>query len=113
NLFKVNKSPGLIDYLFSGAELKDIVRKTDIENHYYITSGTIPPNPAEMLASKQMENFLDDMKKIYDIIIIDSPPVIAVTDSEILSRVVDGTILVVSSELTETEMLVRAIELLK
>lgn len=113
NLFNVSKTPGLIDYLFGQTKLEDITRKSEIDNLSYITSGTIPPNPAEMLASQQLEDFLTEMKKIYDIIIIDSPPVVAVTDSEILSRKVDGAILVVSSEVTEADMLKRAVELLK
>ncbi|MCJ7554830.1 MAG: polysaccharide biosynthesis tyrosine autokinase, partial [Ignavibacteriaceae bacterium] len=112
-LFGTKKAPGIIDYLFSSAKLEDVLRQTEIKNLSYITSGTIPPNPAEMLASHQLEEFFNEMKKIYDIIIIDSPPVVAVTDSEILSRKVDGTLLVVSSELTENDMLKRAVELLK
>lgn len=113
SLFKNSKTPGLIDYLFGQSKIEDIIRKTEINNLSYITSGTIPPNPAEMLASQQLEDFLAEMKKIYDIIIIDSPPIVAVTDSEILSRKVDGTILVVSSEITEADMLKRSVELLK
>ncbi len=113
NIFGISKTPGLIDYLFDECKLEDIIRASEVKNLSYITSGTIPPNPAEMLGSQQLENFLADMKKIYDIIIIDSPPVVAVTDSEILSRKVDGTLLIVSSEMTETDMLKRAVELLK
>lgn len=113
NIFGVSKTPGLIDYLFDECKLEDIIRASEVKNLSYITSGTIPPNPAEMLGSQQLENFLADMKKIYDLIIIDSPPVVAVTDSEILSRKVDGTLLIVSSEMTETDMLKRAVELLK
>ena len=113
NIFGVSKTPGLIDYLFDECKLEDIIRVSEVKNLSYITSGTIPPNPAEMLGSQQLENFLADMKKIYDLIIIDSPPVVAVTDSEILSRKVDGTLLIVSSEMTETDMLKRAVELLR
>jgi len=113
HLFNARKTPGLIDYLFNNASLDEIIRHTEMQNLDYITSGTIPPNPAELLASHQLDEFLNDMKKIYDIIIIDSPPVVAVTDSEILSRKVDGTVLVVSSELTEADMLKRAVELLR
>lgn len=113
NIFGVSKTPGLIDYLFDECKLENIIRASEVKNLSYITSGTIPPNPAEMLGSQQLDNFLADMKKIYDIIIIDSPPVVAVTDSEILSRKVDGTLLIVSSEMTETDMLKRAVELLR
>ena len=76
-------------------------------------SGTIPPNPAEVLQSKAMKNFLDEMRKRFDIIVLDSPPIISVTDSEILSRVVDGTILVVSAESTEVDLMTNAVGLIK
>lgn len=113
HLFGKGKTPGLIDYLFGNAKLNDIINNSEMGNLDFITSGTIPPNPAEILASQQLEDLLSEIKKRYDIIIIDSPPVVAVTDSEILARKVDGTLLVVSSELTETDMLKRAVELLK
>jgi len=66
-----------------------------------------------MLESNQLKEFLGEMKRIYDVILIDSPPIIAVTDSEILASIVDGTILVVSSETTEIELMEKAIELIK
>lgn len=113
SLFNVSKTPGLIDHLFGKVSFEEIVKTTELDNLSFVTSGTIPPNPAEMLASQQLEDFLQEMKKVYDIIIIDSPPIVAVTDSEILSRKVDGTILVVSSETTEADMLKRALELLR
>jgi tyrosine-protein kinase Etk/Wzc len=59
-----------------------------------------------------MVTFLDNLKKQFDIIVIDSPPIIAVTDSEILSRLVDSTVLVVSANETEIELMKKAVELL-
>jgi capsular exopolysaccharide synthesis family protein len=113
-IFGVNKNPGLVNYLFNQVSLDEILWRSDLlENFSYITSGTIPPNPAEVLQSKAMQNFLDDMRRRFDMIIIDSPPIISVTDSEILSRMVDGTILVVSAESTEVEMMKHAVELMK
>ncbi|MFZ0452169.1 MAG: polysaccharide biosynthesis tyrosine autokinase [Ignavibacteriaceae bacterium] len=113
-IFGVNKNPGLVNYLFNQVSLDEIIWRSDlIENFSYITSGTIPPNPAEVLQSKAMHNFLDNMRKRFDMIIIDSPPIISVTDSEILSRMVDGSILVVSAENTEIEMMKHAVELMK
>jgi len=79
----------------------------------YITAGTIPPNPAEMLDSQEMRTFLKKMRDDYDLIILDSPPIIAVTDSEILTSMVDGTLLVVSAENTEIEMMERSVELIR
>ncbi len=113
NVFNSNRFPGLIDYLFGKATLEEIVRESESPNLNYITSGTIPPNPAEMLESKAMKEFLETIKERYDIILIDSPPVIAVTDSEILASLVDASILVVSAETTETELLEKSVELIK
>ncbi len=111
--FRKKRIPGLIDYLFGQAQLKDIIQKAEISNLEFITCGTIPPNPAEMLESEKMKKFLSDIRNEYDIVILDSPPIIAVTDSEILSTMVDGTILVVSAETTEYEMMERSVELMK
>lgn len=107
------KKPGLVDYLVGDFSLEQIIHQTKIENLNFITSGTIPPNPAEMLDSKQMEKFLTDVRKRFDYVILDSPPIVAVTDAEILARKVDGSIIVVSADVTEKVMMDRAIQLLK
>ena len=112
-VFKSHRAPGLIDYLFERATLNEIIRPTEIDNLSYIPTGTIPPNPSEMLESIPMQDFLDDMRKKFDIIIMDSAPVIAVTDSEILSRKVDATILVTTAEVTEIDLMEKAVQLIK
>ena len=113
SVFKVQRSPGLIDYLFERATLQEVIRPTDLENLFYIPTGTIPPNPSEMLESQPMQNFLNDMRKKFDIIILDSAPVIAVTDSEILSRKVDATILVTTADVTEVDLMEKAVKLIR
>ncbi len=113
HVFKAQRVPGLIDYLFGDAQLNEIVKPTDIDNLSYIPTGTIPPNPAEMLDSNQMRDLLAKFRAEYDLVVIDSPPIIAVTDSEILSNMVDGTIIVVSADTTEIELMERAVELIK
>jgi tyrosine-protein kinase Etk/Wzc len=112
-LFGVTKHPGLVDYLFNEAKLEDIIRPTELKNLSLITSGTIPPNPSEILASKNMRDFIEVLKKEFEIIVFDSAPVIAVTDSEILSSMVDATILVVSADITEFEVMEKSVEMLK
>jgi capsular exopolysaccharide synthesis family protein len=112
-IFKTKRIPGLIDYLFDQVSLNEIIHKAEINNLDFITCGTIPPNPAEMLESEKMKIFLNEMKEKYDIILLDSPPIIAVTDSEILSTMADGTILVVSADTTEFELMERSVELMK
>ena len=112
-VFKSNKYPGMIDYLFGQVKLEDIIRPTEIENLHYIPSGTIPPNPSEMISSKPMQDFLNEMRKRFDLVILDSAPIVAVTDSEILAALVDATIMVVSAEKTELDLMMKASELIK
>ncbi|MBZ0178356.1 MAG: polysaccharide biosynthesis tyrosine autokinase [Melioribacteraceae bacterium] len=112
-VFKDKRFPGFTDYFFGQATYEEIVRKSDLNNLYYITAGTIPPNPSEILGSKEMEQFLKKLKTEFEMIILDSPPVIAVTDSEILSSLVDATILVVSADQTEVELMQKSAELLQ
>jgi len=113
SLMKVQKIPGLVDYLFRKAPLENIIRDTDTKNLSLITVGTNPPDPAKVLGSNAMKNFLIEMKSQFDLIIIDSAPIIAVIDTEILAKYVDGTILVVSSDKTEIDLMSDAIELMK
>ena len=107
-IFQAERYPGLSDYLFSNVSSEDIIRKTKLENMDFISSGTIPPNPSELLGSKQMVDFLHHFESIYDIIVLDSPPYISVTDAEILSRISDGTILVCRANKTPMDAFLRA-----
>ncbi len=110
SVFDIDRYPGLSDYLFSNATLEEITRKSKVENLDVITSGTIPPNPSELLGSKQMKLFIEKMKSKYDFIIIDSPPFISVTDAEILFRIADGTILVLKAGKTPADAFYRTCE---
>jgi capsular exopolysaccharide synthesis family protein len=113
NVFKEERIPGIIDYLFGRAAIDDIIKTTKMKNLFFIPSGTIPPNPSEMLESSQMDAFLKELKTLFDVVIIDSPPIIAVTDPEILARMTDATILVVSADTTEIDLMEKSVELLK
>lgn len=112
SFFSKTRIPGLVDYLFNKVELKDIIHSTPVNDLYIISSGTIPPNPSETLGSQKMKDFLDMVHEEYDFILIDSPPIIAVTDAEILARMVDGVILVVSANTTENELMVKSVEII-
>ena len=109
-IFETQRFPGLSDYLFGNVKYEDIVRKTKLDNLEFITAGTIPPNPSEMLGSKQMKDFMAKLKGIYDYIIVDSPPFISVTDSEIMSRVTDGTILIIQANKTPMDAFLKTYE---
>lgn len=108
----VDKQPGLADYLSRKLKLEDISRKTVTNNLSFITSGAIPSNPAELFESKAFINFLKETRVFFDVIILDSPPIIAVVDSEILAKQVDGTILVICADKTENRLMKDAIDLL-
>lgn len=104
SLFAVSNSYGLSNYL-TGITEENLVKSIEGENISIITSGSIPPNPAELLHSTRMQLLIDDMLKIFDFIIIDSPPVQSVTDSLALSRLVEGTLLVTRAGKTTYDML--------
>lgn len=110
--FKVSNAQGLTNYLTGNAELEQVVQSTSVENLDIISGGTKAPNPSELLVSDMMNHFLDRVRDLYDIIILDMPPVIAVTDAQIMAAQADGTILVIREGVTDKELLLKAKELL-
>lgn len=114
SVFKGKSSPGFTNFLFGQASFEDIIRKsTDVENLFYIAAGTIPSNPSEILGSKQLEDFLKRLKSEYDLVIVDSPPVMTITDAEILSHIVDISLLVVFANKTEVDWMTESADLLQ
>lgn len=111
--FRLDNLRGLSNVLVNESILEDAVNPTDVEKLEVMSSGPIPPNPSELLGSRRMRSFLEQAKGIYDLIIFDTPPVLAVTDSQILADIVDGSILVVRSRKTEFEAAERAVAALK
>ena len=107
----VNMS-GLTTILTGKASLKKAVQESKVENLDILTCGPIPPNPAEMLSSQAMMNFFTKVHEQYDLVIFDTPPVLAVTDAQVLADKCDGTVLVVSSGKTDMEEAVKTKELL-
>jgi protein-tyrosine kinase len=110
--FQVDNLSGLTNVLTKQATMEEAVNETKVENLFVLTSGPIPPNPAELLGSKAMDELLVSSLETYDIVIFDTPPVLAVTDAQILANKCDGTILVVNSGKTEIEPAVKSKELL-
>lgn len=90
----IKAKPGLSDYLVGQAELEDILRR-DVEGVDVIPAGNIPPDPTGLLESVQLEELMTQMREYYDYIIIDLPPVNTVADAAIVSRCIDGFLLVV------------------
>lgn len=112
-IFNEKESPGYLNYFFGKSSYESIVRKTEVRNLEFISGGSIPPNPSEIIGSPRMKAFLVKLKTEYDIILIDSPPIMAVSDSEILSRLADASLLVASSDSTEVDWMEESVELLR
>lgn len=111
--FTLPNSSGLTNVLAGSNTLEDVVyNPSNIEGLSVITSGPIPPNPSELLSSKSMKKLLKDLKDKYDMVIIDTPPVGLVTDSAVVSTLVDGTLLVIEAGRPEIGQVQHAKELL-
>lgn len=110
--FNMTNTFGLTTVLSKQVSLEKSLNKTDIDNLFVLTSGPIPPNPAELLGSKAMSAFLEEVKEKFDIIVFDTPPMLAVTDAQVLANQCDGVILVAYSGKTEIEEASKSKELL-
>lgn len=106
--FKISHARGLSNYLSGKVALNDLIIDLPIQNLSVLPCGPIPPNPAELVSSERMKEMLRAASQLYDHIIIDSPPLINVTDPVILSTIVDGTILVVQAGRSTRDMLRRS-----
>ncbi|MEN3780837.1 CpsD/CapB family tyrosine-protein kinase [Priestia megaterium] len=110
--FRLENHIGLTNVLTRQSSLGQAVQSTEVPNLYVLTSGPIPPNPSELLASKQMGEVLGEMKERFDMVIFDTPPILAVADAQILANQVDASLLIVSSSKTEKDAALKAKELL-
>ena len=106
----VLREPGLTDLLIGDAAIREAVRPNVLPNLDVLPSGPFPPNPSELLNSKKMQQLLRDFEGTYNHIILDSPPILAVTDSAILGTHTDGLVLVLRSGETEQRAAERAVD---
>lgn len=107
-IFELDNDIGLSNLLVSENGLdniKDYIQKTNINNLSVLIAGTVPPNPTVLLESPKMERLLEILRDMYDVIILDSVPVVGFTDSLLLSKLVDTTLIVVKAKKTTREML--------
>ena len=118
--FSIPNAPGLTNFLSDvannksrNADLFNTVHPTEIANLSIITSGSIPPNPAEILGSELMSEFLKEISKHFDYIIIDTPPINVVSDALPVVRMSDGIIVVIKSNSSTHPELAKTIEALK
>jgi len=104
SFFGLDNSTGLTNYLVGDVLLESIQRQTSIVGLNVITTGPIPSDPAKLIESRKMHQLLEDMKRAYDLVIVDSPPVLAASDALILGGCVDGTIVVAESSRTNKKL---------
>jgi succinoglycan biosynthesis transport protein ExoP len=110
----ITNKTGLSDlFVQDSIHLSGIIQETSIENLFALTTGELPPNPSELLGTEKLELILEKIKEEFDSVIVDSPPVMAVTDSAILSPKVDGVLLVVKPGVTQMAVAKQCVELLQ
>ncbi|MGF2082635.1 CpsD/CapB family tyrosine-protein kinase [Enterococcus casseliflavus] len=110
--FNLMNATGLSSVLSTSTSVLEAAQKTVIDNLFVLTSGPKPPNPSELLGSERMNQVIEEARSLYDVVIFDMPPVVAVTDAQIMASKADGTLLVVRENVSRKESLSKAKELL-
>ena len=110
--FKISNAAGTAELLLRKKLFEEVANNYN-ENLTIITAGKIPPNPSEMLASRAMTAFIEEMKNEFKYIILDTPPLQAVTDAQVLSTKADGVLLIVRAGSTKREMVFNSVDLIK
>lgn len=99
-IFEISREPGLSDLLSGETTLENVLVQTDIGGLLVLPAGNSPPNPAELLGSRRVEDLLHQLRERFDHVIVDSPPVLAVTDAAVLASRMEGVLLVVRADQT-------------
>ena len=113
-IFRLRNSEGLSTLITTKeASIYDYIEATEFENISILTSGATPPNPAELVSSIRMQQLIEEMEQAFDLVIFDTPPVLAVADSQILAGKVDGTLFVIRKGIDKKEQIQTAQERMK
>jgi capsular exopolysaccharide synthesis family protein len=108
-----SQEPGLSNVLVGDTALPDATRVASVNNLWLLSAGHIPPNPAELLGSRKFEMLVGELKRHYDWIVIDAPPVMPVTDAAVLAHLTAGVLFVVGAEMTPRRSAIAAIDQLR
>lgn len=117
SIFNLNPRPGISNFLSGVVDsdfsldkdnIESYIQPTDIENLFVITSGSVPPNPSELLVSNKMSKAINALMDKFDIVIFDAPPCLIVADALIISRLVDFNLIVCAQNITKMEDLSKA-----
>ena len=112
-VFEITRQPGLSNVMVGDTKASEAVQKTDTQNLWILPAGMIPPNPAELLGSKRFNDFVATLVQHFDWVIIDTPPVMAVTDSALVAHMANGVLFVIGAEMTSRYAAQRAVEQLR
>jgi capsular exopolysaccharide synthesis family protein len=112
-LLGLPSAPGFSEVLVGMAQLEDVIQNTDVENLRVITAGPIPPNPAELLGSHAFADVVEQLEKMADVVMFDTPPCMPVTDPLIVAARMDGVVLVLNAGQTRKAAVKHAIEMLR
>ena len=105
--FDINNSVGLTNYLTTDLALEDVILQTPVDNLYFLPSGILPADAAGILNSRRMSDLLKDVKTRFDLVLVDSPPILGVSDAAVLASEVDLTMIVVQHRKLPRNMLMR------
>ena len=105
--FDINNSVGLTNYLTTDLMLEDVILQTPVDNLYFMPSGVLPADAAGILNSRRMSELVQDVKQRFDLVLIDSPPILGVSDASVLASEVDLTMIVVQHRKLPRNMLLR------
>lgn len=105
--FDINNSVGLTNYLTTELMLEDVILQTPVDNLYFMPSGILPADAAGILNSRRMSELIQDVKQRFDLVLVDSPPILGVSDASVLASEVDLTMLVVQHRKLPRNMLMR------
>jgi capsular exopolysaccharide synthesis family protein len=105
--FDINNSVGLTNYLTTDLMLEDVILQTPVDNLYFMPSGILPADAAGILNSRRMSELIQDVKQRFDLVLVDSPPILGVSDASVLASEVDLTMLVVQHRKLPRNMLLR------
>lgn len=111
NTFGIAKEPGFTNFLTSNHSALDYINETHIPNLSLISCGSLIPNPSELLGSHQMRRFMDEMRRKFDLIVFDTPPLNAATDAVVIGTQVDATIVVIRAGKTDRSAARQKLEL--
>lgn len=110
NLFQVDRSPGMTDFLTGKAQLQDCIKRVGSTNLYILPAGEAVINPLELLNLREMKSLLDKLPSIFNWVILDSPPLLFAADANLLSTLSSGTVLVVRIGTTTIDSVTRAMQ---